>query len=145
VRERFNLGCSRYRALHGDRFLIIVTETWRDAAAQDAAKKNGKSSARAGQSLHNPVDEHGRPHSYAIDFMLLDTETRRLLHGTSDEEWKRYAEAAACMKAVGFRWSGDWTQRRGVPRECGHVEAPIRLSDAHAGLAPSWPELSAPQ
>lgn len=140
TRERFALAVEEYNRL-GTGLAIVIVETWRDAVAQQAAFDSGASASRPGRSFHNPVDEHGKPLSYAVDFELRDATTGRRLRGFTNDDWKLYAEATVVFKRFGFRWSGDWPKAKGRTIECGHVNAPITLEEAHRGLTPRWPDL----
>ena len=80
-----------------------ITVTWRDPAAQDAAKAAGLSNAAAGQSPHNCVDANGNPASQAFDFALFSGET----YITNGED-PRYKQAGMIAESLGLVWGGRW-------------------------------------
>lgn len=138
TRERFHAGVALYRQRHSSRGLrVLVVTTWRSAVEQEEARAHGLSKKKYGKSLHNVTGPDGRPRSYAVDYMLMDN-CQRLLKGTSKAEAAEYRLAGECFEAVGFVWIG-----RRVKWDLGHVQAPVTLEEAKAGVTPSWPELPA--
>lgn len=135
VRHKLHEGIAVYERTRTRELVIVVTETWRDSAAQLEAQVSGKSRRPPGRSYHN-VTRHGKPWAYAFDFMLRDKDGH-LLPGESHADELAYREAGEAFKSVGFRWSGDW---KGDLHEVGHCEAPIASVDrAWAGEDPQWP------
>lgn len=87
----------------GSRF--VITETWRDAAGQNAAASTGHSNAGAGHSPHNSVDSLGNPCSRAFDFTIFDASGQPVTNGADP----RYLAIGRLAVICGAAWGGNWT------------------------------------
>lgn len=86
----------------------VITVTWRNPEAQNAAHAAGLSNAAAGHSPHNCVDINGNPSSRAFDYAILDKDGHYVTNG----EDSRYATTGQIGKNLLLVWGGDWTMEK---------------------------------
>jgi peptidoglycan L-alanyl-D-glutamate endopeptidase CwlK len=90
---------------------VIITETYRSSAEQDADYAQGRSepgniitNAKGGQSQHNCVDPYGNPASRAFDF-AIETDSGALDWDASDPTWQAAIKIGEALGLVsGSTW-----------------------------------------
>jgi peptidoglycan LD-endopeptidase CwlK len=84
---------------------VEITTTWRNSAAQQAAKVAGLSNAGAGASPHNCCLADGTPAARAFDFSVFNPDGSYVEDGSDP----RYRTVGEIGKSLGLAWGGDWT------------------------------------
>jgi hypothetical protein len=128
TRERLREAFARYHARYGRRYEPVITQTYRGPKGQAKALAAGASKKAFGASYHNFVP------AFAVDFLLQDTISGRLLDGKSRADELVYMQLGEVLEEVGFTWGGRWKD----PVDMGHAQAPISLEDIRAGRDPAW-------
>jgi len=83
---------------------VIVTETFREPAREDALHAAGITNATSKTCLHCFMID-GIPASKALDFLCLDTLGNVIHNGEAIE----YSKAGQIAKNLGLYWGGDFT------------------------------------
>lgn len=85
---------------------VIVIETWRDPAREDALYAQGITRATGANCKHCFVVD-GEPASEAFDFAVLNSAGQMVQDGLD----KRYTACGQIAKSVGLKWGGDFQHR----------------------------------
>jgi peptidoglycan L-alanyl-D-glutamate endopeptidase CwlK len=83
---------------------VIVTETWRDPAREDALHAEGVTAATGATTKHSFM-LNGRPASKAFDYAVLDEDNRMVQDGTDE----RYSLTGLIAGKLGLIWGGHFS------------------------------------